>query len=329
MSGKWESMAVAALLSSTMNAQSAPMENNNQDTENPNRIEVVQEDTRDTLRNDSAMAWEEVQNMAENMSSNNENNQVSDVAQSMREDAQEFNNVNERLDFIASNETNDNENTLRTITEYMTNQESHPTRISQRYGIDSENDENRNVYGDFLEYLATSGDEQLGETLGVPENQRNPENITMALAYGPEIPYETQEQIYQDAREDGRYDDYREQSLSIASRRERYPELSLEGEMPQNGARLSVGMEQAEEFTNRIIQNYGENANGLINCALNGNRELAEQFGFGDEKVDAQQLIYMLAIAEPLSREVQDRLVKPKKTDNTNINIAMMTQNQR
>ena len=60
MSKNWESLAVAVLLSSSsMNAQA--VENNNRDDNgNRDRIEVVQDNTRETLREDSAITWEEV-----------------------------------------------------------------------------------------------------------------------------------------------------------------------------------------------------------------------------------------------------------------------------
>lgn len=311
MSGKWESMAVAALLSSTMNAQSAPMENNNQDTENPNRIEVVQEDTRDTLRNDSAMAWEEVRNMA-NVSPSNGNSSRESAVESMRADSQTFNEVNSRL----NGNVPLNECVERSVTECLVQQEGTHSRISQRYGASNDAHEG-NVYGDFLEYLATSGDKKLGRALGLSEDKMTPENITMALAYGPEISREMQEQIFNEARQDGRYEGYRNQTSSMGVMQERYPELSLTGQMPEGGARLSIGLEQSKEMCDKINQKYGENANALIVRAFTADKELAESFGFKkDEKVDAQQLIYMLAEAETLPKDVQDKLVTPKDREN-------------
>ncbi|MBE6462718.1 MAG: hypothetical protein E7005_03040 [Alphaproteobacteria bacterium] len=311
MSGKWESMAVAALLSSTMNAQSAPMENNNQDTENPNRIEVVQEDTRDTLRNDSAMAWEEVQNMA-NVPPSNGNSSRESAVESMRADSLTFNEVNSRL----NGNVPLNECVERSVTECLVQQEGTHSRISQRYGASNDAYEG-NVYGDFLEYLATSGDKKLGRALGLSEDKMTPENITMALAYGPEISREMQEQIFNEARQDGRYEGYRNQTSSMGVMQERYPELSSTGQMPEGGARLSIGLEQSKEMCDKINQKYGENANALIVRAFTADKELAESFGFKkDEKVDAQQLIYMLAEAETLPKDVQDKLVTPKDREN-------------
>ncbi len=311
MSKNWESLAVAVLLSSSsMNAQA--VENNNRDDNgNRDRIEVVQDNTRETLREDSAITWEEVRNIAENVASSNENSSREDVAESMREDAQAFNDVSDRLEGNVPL----NECAQRAVVECLTQQEGIHDRISQRYGA-SNDAQQGNVYGDFLEYLATSGDKQLGRALGLSDDKMTPENITMALAYGPEISREAQEQLFNDARQDGRYEEYRNQVSSMGVMQERYPELSMAGEMPEGGARLSIGLEQSMEMYDKINQKYGENANALIVRAFTADKELAEQFGFRDEKVDAQQLIYMLAEADTLPRDVQDRLVTPKDREN-------------
>ena len=309
MSKGWESMAVAVLVSSSVNAQA--IESNNRDNNVNNvKIEVVREDTRNTLRNDSAMAWEEVRNMV-NVPPSNGNSSRESAVESMRADSQTFNEVNSRL----NGNVPLNECVERSVTECLVQQEGTHSRISQRYGASNDAHEG-NVYGDFLEYLATSGDKQLGRALGLSDDKMTPENITMALAYGPEISREAQEQLFNDARQDGRYEEYRNQVSSMGVMQERYPELSMAGEMPEGGARLSIGLEQSMEMYDKINQKYGENANALIVRAFTADKELAEQFGFRDEKVDAQQLIYMLAEADTLPRDVQDRLVTPKDREN-------------
>lgn len=311
MSKGWESLAVAVLVSSSVNAQA--IESNNRDNNvNNDKIEVVQEDTRDTLRNDSAMAWEEVRNMAENISLSNGNSSRESAVESMRADSLTFNEVNSRL----NGNVPLNECVERSVTECLVQQEGTHSRISQRYGASNDAHEG-NVYGDFLEYLATSGDKKLGRALGLSEDKMTPENITMALAYGPEISREMQEQIFNEARQDGRYEGYRNQTSSMGVMQERYPELSSTGQMPEGGARLSIGLEQSKEMCDKINQKYGENANALIVRAFTVDKELAESFGFKkDEKVDAQQLIYMLAEAETLPKDVQDKLVTPKDREN-------------
>ena len=115
-----------------------------------------------------------------------------------------------------------------------------------------------NIYGDFLEYLATSGDKKLAETLGLKEDQMTPENITMALAYGPKIPYEVQEQLFNEAKEDGRYEKYKESVNSIGEDRERYPELSMTEEFSKGSARLNIGIEHScviEFVINNFVYN--------------------------------------------------------------------------
>ena len=346
MGKKWESLAVAALVSSSLSANGVEA-NNNVVEENGNKIEVVQENVKDTLKNDSTIAWEYVANLKENLKQDNNEMSKEELAQEMFKDGQDFNKIDSMMTNKIDEAINNNEpdekiiglmrtqeklweeefgrvenlprdNSLEecasaSVMKCMATQTTHKYRISQRYVTsDEEYEQGKWNYGDFLEYLATKGDKKIVEALGVKEDQMTPENITMALAYGPKIPYEVQEQLYNEAKEDGRYEEYKKNFTSIGGDKERYPELSLTEAFPEGGARLSMGIEKMNEFADSIAQRYGENANALLVKAFTGDKELAEKLGFKDEFPDAQQLVYMLACSEPLSKEAQDEMVSPK-----------------
>ena len=281
-----------------------------------NKVEYVQDNVREELKNDSAIAWETVARVTQQLNDSSENSSREDTAQEMREDAQKntayinrFNAVEEQsnlsMDECAAN----------AVFECMAQQTTHKMRISQRYGATEEEYEKMQaegknyVYGDFLEYLATSGDKKLGKALGIPEEEMTPENITMALAYGPKIPYEKQEQLYNEAQQDGRLKAYNENVRSIGGDIERWSNLSMTEASLEGSANYGLGIEKIRELSDSISQRYGENANALLVKAFTGDKELAEKMGFKDEKPDAQQLVYMLACAEPLSKEDQNKLV--------------------
>lgn len=340
-------LSVAAVMAGSP-ASAEAQENVVSANENGNKIEYVQDNLRDELKNDSTVAWETVVSSAQQLKEPSKDSSRDDTAQEMREDGKKFNKTDsiinkieeaiinnepkEKIDSLANAYNDamkqDYDKTMATpknlsmeecasnaVLECMSQQTSHKKRISQRYGVSDEEYEKMqaegkdNVYGDFLEHLATSGDKKLGKALGISEEKMTPENITMALAYGPKIPYEKQEQLYKEALEDGRVDEYRKNSRSIAGNRERYPELSMDGEQPKDAARLHIGAEKSQELADKITERYGENANALLVKAFTCDKELAEKMGFKDEKPDAQQLVYMLANAEPLSKEDQNKMV--------------------
>ena len=299
-----------------------------------NKVEYVQDNLRDELKNDSAIAWETVASVTQQLNDSSENSSREDTAQEMRDDANEM--ARYLVGNSAENEHNDKTEKARSaVFSCMAKQQTHSGRISQRYGATEEEfqkmqaDGKNNVYGDFLEYLATSGDKKLGKILGVSEDQMTPEGITMALAYGPKIPYEVQEQIYKDAKEDGRFEEYKKNCSSVGGNVKRYPELSLNGVFSEGAARLYVGGEKSLEFADKIAERYGENANALLVKAFAGDKELAEKMGFKGEKPDAQQLVYMLAYAKPLSEEVQNKMITEQDRAIADNVLAYMANNNK
>lgn len=288
------------------------------------KIEYIQDNLRDTLKSDSIIAWETLANNEQQLNTPPKDSSREDTTQELLKDSINFNNTSSIINKIKETKINNvpqktsDSNNLsieecasNAILACMSQQTTHKRRIAQRYGTDdiAQQEGNNNVYGDFLEYLATSGDKKLGKALGIPDEEMTPENITMALAYAPKIPYEIQETLYKEALDDGRVDKYDENSRYIAVNNERYSELSITDEMPKDAARLSIGIEKSNEFADRIRDRYGENANALLIKAFTGDKELAEKLGFKDEKPDAQQLVYMLACAEPISKEDQNKMI--------------------
>ena len=366
MSKKWESLAIAALVSSSLNANGVEA-NSDKIEENGNKIELVQENVRDTLKNDSIIAWEQVLGLREGNGEENTQSSREDVAQEMFKDGQEYNKTDsminecknkikqaieqgaslneidslENANFQAMESLTGN-NSLKecasiAIFQCMATQTTHPKRISLRYGGDGkdyeqmlqERDDMVNVHADFLEYLATTGDKKLAEVFGVAEDKMLPEELTMALAYGPKIPYEVQEQLYNEAKKDGRLEEYKENCSSMGGQRERYPELDVMQAFPDGGARMSMGIEKMYEFADSISDRYGKNANALLIKAFTSDKELAENLGFEDEKPDAQQLVYMLAKGKPLSLEVQNELVSEKDRANADKVLDFMVNKNR
>ncbi len=344
-------LSVAAVMAGSP-ASAEAQENVTNNNENGNKIEYVQDNLRDELKNDSTVAWETVAGNVQQLKEPSKDSSRDDTAQEMRKDGVDFSRAdsifndysNKIRNAIQNNEPDEKIDSLydaydkaldqeldrrmklpknmspeecasEAVYKCMTQQTSHKVRIFQQYDVSEAEYEKMQaegkiyLYGDFLEYLATSGDKKLGKALGISEEEMTPENITMALAYGPKIPYEKQEQLYKEALEDGRVERYKENSRSIAGNRERYPELSIEGEQPKDAARLHIDIEKSQEFADKIIERYGENANALLIKAFTCDKELAEKMGFKDEKPDAQQLVYMLANAEPLSKEDQNKMV--------------------
>ena len=320
---KWESLALAAVLSaSSMNAEAVDIEANVQHHED-NKIENVGQ----TLKEDSYLAWEEIVALENEQNSSASNSSVERITEDMREDAQAFNETMGQLDYIYERQNV----ATNMVASCLVSQQSNPVLISQRYGVDGGENEQMSasdsnyVYGDFLEYLAVECDKELAQMLGVPENQINPDNMVMALANMPKIPYEEQEALYNRAKEDGRAEAYANQSNSESYLR--YADRDFGDVYEGNQARFQLSLNEARAMGETIKERYGENAEALIVQAFNQDSELAKKLGYGDEKISAQQLIYCLANAEKLPQEVVDGLVTQEDRDNADKIFDVIVEN--
>lgn len=320
---KWESLALATVLSaSSMNAEAVDIEANVQHRED-NKIENVGQ----TLKEDSYLAWEEIVALENEQNSSASNSSVERITEDMREDAQAFNETMEQLDYIYERQNV----ATNMVASCLVSQQSNPVLISQRYGVDGGENEQMSasdsnyVYGDFLEYLAVECDKELAQMLGVPENQINPNNMVMALANMPKIPYEEQEALYNRAKEDGRAEAYANQSNSESYLR--YADRDFGDVYEGNQARFQLSLNEARAMGETIKERYGENAEALIVQAFNQDSELAKKLGYGDEKISAQQLIYCLANAEKLPQEVVDGLVTQEDRDNADKIFDVVVEN--
>lgn len=319
----WESLALATVLSaSSMNAEAMDIEANVQHHED-NKIENVGQ----TLKEDSYLAWEEIVALENEQNSSASNSSMERITEDMREDAQAFNETMERLDYIYERQNV----ATNMVASCLVSQQSNPVLISQRYGVDGGENEQMSasdsnyVYGDFLEYLAVECDKELAQMLGVPENQINPDNMIMALANMPKIPYEEQEALYNRAKEDGRAEAYANKSNSESYLR--YADRDFGDVYEGNQARFQLSLNEARAMGETIKERYGENAEALIVQAFNQDSELAKKLGYGDEKISAQQLIYCLANAEKLPQEVVDGLVTQEDRDNADKIFDVIVEN--
>lgn len=319
----WESLALATVLSaSSMNAEAMDIEANVQHHED-NKIENVGQ----TLKEDSYLAWEEIVALENEQNSSASNSSVEKITEDMREDAQEFNETMGQLDYIYERQNV----ATNMVASCLVSQQSNPVLISQRYGVDGGENEQMSasdsnyVYGDFLEYLAVECDKELAQMLGVPEDQINPDNMVMALANMPKIPYEEQEALYNRAKEDGRAEAYANQSNNESYLR--YADRDFGDVYEGNQARFQLSLNEARAMGETIKERYGENAEALIVQAFNQDSELAKKLGYGDEKISAQQLIYCLANAEKLPQEVVDGLVTQEDRDNADKIFDVIVEN--
>ncbi len=199
------------------------------------------------------------------------------------------------------NETERNEATQYAVWSCMGMQQSHPVRIAQKYGMTSGEeaqfgDDMPHVYGAMLEYLALNGDKELGKALGLSEEQMTPKNMILALDYGTRLDNKVCEQIYEHARDDGRLKNFNNTSQGVTN-------------LYSDKADMFVSIADGIEMSDSIIKKYGNNASALIVRALRRDKHLAQQFGFGQEKADASQLIYMLACRDRISDEVQNNMI--------------------
>ena len=211
MSGKWESLAVAAVLSASLNANA--MENNNiERDDSPTKIETVSEYSDNLISDDMSMAWQVVpsrEDLARDMKSDGEKlndamETLSDVARvgmhaaramegdpiaigQVTEDVLEIGSVEEELEKhkVKGDSYSADECMYLSLLNCMATQQSNPTRISQKYGATREEynkmkEEGKdNVYGGFLEYLSLTGDKELAKALGLPEEGVTPEVLNL------------------------------------------------------------------------------------------------------------------------------------------------------
>lgn len=334
MAKYWESIALAAVLSASSINASAADENVTSQDASDNSVEYTQ-DVRDEMKDDSTLAWEELNRLDEGDLSEGEYSKE-ELALQMLLDARKFKDdmlALELADVEQSNEVDSPEKTAENLVmSCMVSGQSEQRVIAHRYGCTPEEYEALRaegkfyVYGDFLEHLAVNGDKELGAMLGVDADHMTPQVITMALALAPKIPYEKQEELYNRAMEDGRYDEYVKNG--VASYR-RYAENDLTAVIPENGARVHIGLADSQEMARIIKERYGSEAEVLIVDAMLGNEQLAQQFGYSDQdKPDHRQMIYNLAYGEKLPQEMIDSIATPERKEEVGVILNYVAENR-
>ena len=349
MSGKWESLAVAAVLSASLNANA--MENNNiERDDSPTKIETVSEHSDNLISDDMSMAWQVVpsrEDLAREMKGDGEKlndamETLSDVARvgmhaaramegdpiaigQVTEDVLEIGSAEEELQKlkIKGDSYSADECMYLSLLNCMATQQSNPTRISQKYGATPEEynkmkEEGKyNVYGGFLEYLSLTGDKELAKALGLPEEGVTPEVLNLVLANAPEIPYEKQEELYNKAKEDGRLNDYLEYGKVTFSKTAQYEKSQNEaGVSGQDAAKINFAdFDNIKDMQNMLIERYGENAKGLMLKAFCSDGELAKSFGYKEGEFSPQELLVSLAYRQELPKETVDKMVTPQDNE--------------
>ena len=349
MSGKWESLAVAAVLSASLNANA--MENNNiERDDSPTKIETVSEYSDNLISDDMSMAWQVVpsrEDLARDMKSDGEKlndamETLSDVARvgmhaaramegdpiaigQVTEDVLEIGSVEEELEKhkVKGDSYSADECMYLSLLNCMATQQSNPTRISQKYGATREEynkmkEEGKdNLYGGFLEYLSLTGDKELAKALGLPEEGVTPEVLNLVLANAPEIPYEKQEELYNKAKEDGRLNDYLEYGKVTFSKTAKYEKSQYEaGVSWQDAAKINFAdFDNIKDMQNILIARYGENAKGLMLRAFASDGELAKSFGYKEGEFSPQELLVSLAYRQELPKETVDKMVTPQDNE--------------
>ncbi len=349
MSGKWESLAVAAVLSASLNANA--MENNNVERDDsPTKIETVSERSDNLISDDMSMAWQVVpsrEDLAAEMKGDGEKlndvmgtlNNVSRVgmhaARAMEgdpiaigqvtEDVLEIGSAEEELEKhkVKGDSYSADECMYYSLLSCMTAQPSNPTRISQKYGATPEEynkmkEEGKdNLYGGFLEYLSLTGDKELAKALGLPEEGVTPEVLNLVLANAPEIPYEKQEELYNNAKKDGRYNDYLEYEKVTLGKTAKYEKSQYDaGVSGQDAAKINFAdFDNIKDMQNILIERYGENAKGLMFKAFCSDGELAKSFGYKEGEFSPQELLVSLAYRQELPKETVDKMVTPQDNE--------------
>ena len=353
MSGKWESLAVAAILSTSLNAN-AMEENEVQRDENPTKIENITENSSSIIAEDMSEAWQVAPSKEGLISELKEDvmmfNQVMDtletvaregmlVARAMEGDPVAMTQIAE--DVIAyttddnvieepdqTNFFSEEQCMYYSLVECMVKQSSNPEYISQKYGATPEEfaqmqEEGKdNIFGTFLEYLSVVGDKELANALGVPEEGLTPKILNAVLASAPELPYEKQEEIYNNAMNDGRVDEFNDamrSGLAYSPYKESNimaKEAGLIEPSGPDGATVSLGnFEDVKEINNTLVERYGENAKGLILKAFTCDNELAESFGYKEGEATPQALICMLTYSKELPKETVEKMVTPQDNE--------------